>query len=247
MNRTPLLVRLGAGALLLGRVLAQDLPPRPAHYLYDPDFLLSKDATEKLSSALKKFKTTQGITVYLALFTKTPRPIEETSQDLNQAWNQSGLGVVITFAPRAREARVVSSPQLSLRAQPDALTAIFLEGAKRGLERGDDSIAAGEGTGAVMKELHDLRAQMAGAAPETKSWRPGRAWLLAGLGVGGLGGLAFLWLAARAWQQANLFGNSYRFRVVTTPVPERFGAKRCGGLMATLEWRKTGGRGIRQD
>ena len=63
MNRTPLLVRLLAGALMLGRVLAQDLPPMPAHHLYDPDFLLSKDATEKLSSALTKFETTQGVTV----------------------------------------------------------------------------------------------------------------------------------------------------------------------------------------
>lgn len=237
MKRTPLLVRLVAGALMLGCVFAQTLPRRPANHLYDPDYLLSNDATEKLRSALKKFETTQGVTVYLALFTKTPRLIDETAQNLNQAWNQSGLGVIITFAPLQREARVLPSPQLSLRAQPDALTAIFLQGAKRGLDRGDHSIAAGEGTRAIMEELHDLRAKMAAAAPENRSWRPGRAWLLTGLGVGGLIGLAFLWLATRVWRRANLFGNSYRFRVVTTPAPERFGAKRCGGLMATLDWR----------
>ena len=167
MNRTPLFVRLLAGALMLGRVFAQDRPPIPANHLYDPDYLLSQDATEELRSALEKFETTQSITVYLAVFTKTPRLIEETAHNLNQVWNQSGLGVVITFAPLQREARVLPSPQLSLGEEPAALTAIFLRGAKRtGPGRRLDR--SGGGTDAIVEELHDLNAKMA-AAPATKS------------------------------------------------------------------------------
>lgn len=220
---------------MLGSVFGDELPPAPSGQVYDPDFLLSKVATADLSKSLTNFAATQELTVYLAVFTKTPRLSDETAKDLNQAWDQSGLGAVITFSPRRREAKVLPSPQLSLTTRASDLTATFLKGAQSGLDRGNDSLAAQEGTAALLRQLREIRAET--AAVPVKKWRLGRLWLLTGFGVAGLVGLAFLWSAARVWRRSNLFDHSYRFPVATTPAPLRFGAQRCGGLMATLNLR----------
>ncbi len=231
---SPLLVRLLLTALCLGWARAEDLPPAPANQIYDPDFLITREATDQIAKVLAAFGTAQETTVYLAVFTQMPHLIEETAQDLNQAWDQSGYGVVIIFAPRRQEARVLPSPQLSLLVRPDALTATFQKAAEHGMKLGDYSLAAEEGTGAVLKQVRDLLAE-AGAGPQTAPWRLTRPWLLGGLGLCAVLGLLVLWIAVRIWRRSNLFDNSYRFPVASTPAPRRFGANRCGGLMATLD------------
>jgi uncharacterized membrane protein YgcG len=227
-----LLVSLFFSLTLLNRVRAEDVPPAPANHLYDPDFLLTRETTENLGAALDNVEAKDGIVIYLAIFTETPRLIDETAQDLNDAWNQSGYGVVIAFAPRRREVRVLPSPQLSLLARPDALSEVFRRAAEHGLVTGDYSTAAREGTAALLRKLHELREDGTATA---KSWRPSRPWQLAALCGCVLLGLAFLWFVIRIWRRSNLFDHSYRFPVARTPAPFRLGAKRCGGLMATLD------------
>ena len=214
-------------------VTAAELPPAPESHIYDPDFLLTRERSTEMTGALSKFETQNHIAVYLALFTATPRLIEETATDLNQSWNQSGSGAVIVFAPARKEAKVLPSPQLSLVIAGDQLTKTFGDAAKNALERGDFSAAAADGTAAVLKTLRATNEQ----TPE-EPWRPSRKWILFVLAALALIGGAFLWNAARVWRTANLFDHRYRFPAPARPAAMRFGAIRCGGQMATISFRE---------
>ncbi|MBA3960717.1 MAG: hypothetical protein H0X40_02295 [Chthoniobacterales bacterium] len=238
---SPLLVRLlllaAAFTLLLSGARAADpRPDIPDNRIYDPDFLLTREGTRELAAALDKFHTQTGWTIYLAVFGTPSRLMAETAQDLNEAWNQSGFGVVVTFLPRSADVRVLPSPQLSLVTGGESLGAVFRGATRRGVARGDYSLAAKDGAAALMKDLTALRTQTTNQ-PKT-SRRPSRLWLLILAAAIALGGLGFLWRAVRVWMSANLFDHSYRFPVPNEPVPQRFGAPRCGGLMAAIIFRE---------
>src|SRR5450432_1713512 len=123
---------------------ASDVPPAPTDHIYDPDFLISRKVSTPLSEQLESFEAKNQLTVTLAVFTATPRLIEEFAAEFNTAWNETGYGVVIVFSPPRREARVLPSPQLSLADDADRLTQVFLNAAKPALDRGDYSAAANE-------------------------------------------------------------------------------------------------------
>jgi uncharacterized membrane protein YgcG len=223
--------------LLFGCVhlsLGADLPAPPANHLYDPDFLLSKQAASDLGEQLPAFAQRSDVSIYLAIYTATPRPIEETAEEVNQAWNQSGYGVVIVFAPRRGESRVLPSPQLSLLENAEQLSALFRDAAQKELVRGDYSAAASSGAAALMKRLQDVDARS--EAPAKPSWTPTRGEKLLGAAGVVLAGLIFLAVALRVWRAANLFDHSYRFPVPTEPASLRFGGRRCGGLLATSKF-----------
>jgi uncharacterized membrane protein YgcG len=214
---------------------AADFPSAPESRIYDPDFLLTRQRSTEMTGALSKFETQNGIAVYLAIFTTTPRLIEETATDLNQSWNQSGSGVVIVFAPSRKEARVLASPQLSLVAASDELTKVFRGAIRRALDRGDFSTAAADGTAAVLKSLREAKERM--SMSEEPAWRLSRKWMLLILAALAAVGGAFLWIAARVWRAANLFDHRYHFPT-TGPAALRFGGQRCGGQMATMSFRE---------
>ncbi len=211
------------------------IPSAPANHIYDPDFLLSKKASADLSHELAAFEEKSDVTIYLALYTATPRLIEETAEDLNQAWNQAGYGAVVVFAPRRPESRVLPSPELSLLEDADKLSVTFGKAAQAGLARGDYSAAAASGVEALMKRLADVDARV--APPSKTAWHPTRGQLLMLFAGLALAGVAFLAFAARIWRSANLFDHSYQFPVPTAPAPLRFGGRRCGGHMATIDFR----------
>lgn len=240
MNRGRLLliVRLMFLALFLGggRFSSAGEPPAaPANQLYDPDLLLSSQATADLSQQLKDFQAKANVVIYLAIYTVPPGPIEETARTLNQAWNQTGYGVVIAFAPRRRELRVLPSPQLSLLENADGLTEVFRKAAQPGLARGDDAAAAASGVAGLRRRLGDLDRRLAPPAPLT--WRPSRGMLLLILAGLALAGLALLWFALRVLRRANVFDHSYRLPEPTAPAALRFGGRRCGGHQATSDFR----------
>lgn len=215
--------------------LGAEPPPAPANHLYDPDFLLSRTATSDLSKQLKRFEQSSDVKIYLALYTTPPRPIEETAQDLNQAWNQSGYGALIAFAPHRAESRVLPSPQLSLIEDADRLSAIFRDAAQPGMTRGDDSAAAVSGVEALMKRLGGTERRL--TPPPKARWHLTRLEILLLLAGLALAGLVFLWFAARVWRAANLFGHSYRFPDPPKPAMLRLGGRRCGGRLATSKFR----------
>lgn len=219
----------------LSSLRAGELPPAPADHIYDPDFLISRKVSTDLSVGLDRFQAQNNITVYLALFSSPQQLISETAAALNQTWNQSGYGVVIAFAPPRREVRVLPSPQLSLEQDGDALTKIFRDAAQRALARGDYSAAAVDGTAAVMQKLIEERSHATAPAGDT-AWHPGRASLFVILAAVALAGLAVMWVLAGVWRSANLFDRRYRFPEPKEPVAFRFGATRCGGQMATINF-----------
>lgn len=233
-----LFVRLMLLALLVGgalHALADEPPAAPANQLYDPDFLLPRQITDDLSQRLKDFQTKSDVTIYLAIYTTPPGVIREMAQSLNEAWNQSGWGVVVVFAPRRHELRVLPSPELSLLEDGDGLTEVFQKGAQADLLRGDDAAAAASGAAALMRRLRDVESRL--APPPEPAWRPTRATLLLVLAGLALGGLTLLWFALRVLRAANLFDHSYRFPEPTAPAALRFGGKRCGGRLATSDFR----------
>lgn len=230
----PLLLLFSAGASL-HLSLGADLPLAPPNHIYDPDFLLSSKGSAELSRTLVSFEQNSDVAINLAVYTATPRVLGETAQDLNEAWNQTGYGVVVVFAPRPRESRVVPSPELSLLEDADHLSATFRDAAAPGLAQGDYTTAAAAGVEALMKRLGDIENRL--APPPKPAWRPTRReMILIGAGLA-LGALTFLWIAARIWRTANLFDHSYRFAEPTAPATLRFGGRRCGGRMATSEFR----------
>ena len=103
------------------------------------------------------------------------------------------------------------------------------------LALGKHTTAAAAGVDAWMKRLADIDNRL--APPPKPSWRPTRREMIlicAGLAFGAL---VFLWIAARIWRTANLFDHAYRFTEPTEPAALRFGGRRCGGRMATSEFR----------
>ena len=62
-------------------------------------------------------------------------------------------------------------------------------------------------------------------------------WIIGGAAVIVIGTALFLWGSARQWHSSNLFDRQYRFPR-STKVAQRFGAKRCGGHMATVRFPK---------
>jgi hypothetical protein len=57
-------------------------------------------------------------------------------------------------------------------------------------------------------------------------------WIIGGIAFVAIGATIFFWGSARQWHSSNLFDRQYRFPRATR-VAKRFGAKRCGGHMAT--------------
>ncbi|MEO6872745.1 MAG: TPM domain-containing protein [Chthoniobacterales bacterium] len=226
---------LSALLLLIASGRAADIPRAPGNHVYDPDFLVTREATGEISNELTKFQTSDDMSVYLAVLSATSQLIEETAEQLNQAWDQSGYGVAIVFVPREREARVGPSPQFSLVVTAEKLSTTFRRASLPALKRGDDSAAARDGTHALLKHLAAVR--VLHVEPQATPFRLTRGWWLAILGCGTLAGLVLLWFAARHWRQANLFGHRYRFPEATTPAALCFGATRCGGRMATMRFR----------
>ena len=214
---------------------ADELPPAPVDHIYDPDFLMSRKVSTDLSVGLNRFQSQNDITIYLALFSSPPQLIGETAAALNQAWNQSGYGAVIAFSPPRREACVLPSPQLSLEEDGAALTKIFRDAAQRALARGDYSAASVDGTAAVMQRLLEVRSRANAPVAET-GWHPRRSVWLAILAAVAFAGVAVLWVLAGVWHSANLFDHRYRFPEPKEPVALRFGATRCGGQMATINF-----------
>ncbi len=237
-GRLLLIVRLMLLALFLGGGrLSGAVAPRaaPANQLYDPDLLLSPQATTEFSRQLKDFQAKARVVIYLAIYSSPPGPIEETVQTLNQAWNQTGYGVVIAFAPRRHELRVLPSPQLSLLENADGLTEVFRKAAQADLARGDDAAAAASGVAGLTRRLGDLERRL--GPPAQPAWRLTRGMLLLILAGLALAGLALFWCALRVLRTANVFDHSYRFPEPTAPVALRFGGRRCGGRLATSEFR----------
>ncbi len=224
--------------LLLWPILAgaAETPEAPADHIYDPDFLITRQASFQMSQSFAELGTKGNMTVYLAAFTSPPKLIDETSDDLNQAWNQSGYGVTITFVPRDGEARVLPSPQLSLVEGPAHLTEIFKRAARAGLDRGDYSAAAQAGAQAVVQRLTEVREEM--AAPAKSRWHLSRRWILGILAVFALAGAIFLWNASRVWRAANLWDRRYRLPAPVGPPALRLGGTRSGGQMATIDFRR---------
>ncbi len=62
-----------------------------------------------------------------------------------------------------------------------------------------------------------------------------KGWIIAGIAVVALGVAAFLYGSARQWHSENLFDRQYRFPR-NKNVAARFGAKRCGGHLATVRF-----------
>ena len=60
-------------------------------------------------------------------------------------------------------------------------------------------------------------------------------WIIGGAVVIVIGTALFLWGSARQWHSSNLFDRQYRFPRASK-VALRFGAKRCGGHMATVRF-----------
>lgn len=67
-----------------------------------------------------------------------------------------------------------------------------------------------------------------------------RAVLIAGAALLLLVSGIVLFKSARAWRSSNLFDRQYRFPP-PGPVALRFGGSRCGGQLATLKFRGSGG------
>lgn len=155
--------------------------------------------------------------------------IDEIAQTLNEAWNQTGYGVVIAFAPR-RHQLGASVAATSLLESRDGLTDVFSQAAHSDLARGDDAAAAASGVDALMHRLGDVQRRL--TPGEQPSWRPSRAMLLVMVAGVALAGLALLWFALRVLRAANVFDHSYRLPASTTPAGLRFGGRRCGGLLA---------------
>ena len=237
-NRLLLFVRLLILAILLGEgnlSWSAEAPVAPPNQIYDPDLLLSRPAAADLSHKLKDFQDKSGVAIYVALYTTPPGLIDEIAQTLNVAWNQTGYGVVIAFAPRRHQLRVLPSPQLSLLESRDGLTEVFSRAAQSDLARGDDAAAAARGVDALMRRLGDVPRRLAPA--KLPSWRPSRAMLLLIVAGLALGGLALLWFALRVLRAANVFDHSYRLPASKAPAALRFGGRRCGGRLATNDFR----------
>lgn len=64
-------------------------------------------------------------------------------------------------------------------------------------------------------------------------------WLIGGTAAAVLAIGLVLFLAARRWHSSNLFDRQYRFPVVRDPAL-RFGAKKCGGHLARVEFGRAG-------
>jgi uncharacterized membrane protein YgcG len=216
--------------------IAQEASPAPANHIYDPDFFITRDLTAQLSAKLLQFQNSEDSAVYLAVYTTTPGTIEETAAQLNAAWNQSGLGVVIVFVPQKSAAYVQVSPQLSLVENADHLTKVFLDAARSRMAFGDYAGAALSGAQEVLKALHEARQRLL-APPQKPWWQLSRGWLLALFAVAVLLAAIFLRSSARAWRSANLFDHSYRFPEPDEPARLRFGGMRSGGTMATITFR----------
>jgi hypothetical protein len=63
-------------------------------------------------------------------------------------------------------------------------------------------------------------------------------WIIGGVAFVAIGTTIFLWGSARQWHSSNLFDRQYRFPR-PAKVAMRFGAKRCGGHMATISLGKS--------
>ena len=231
VRQLPLLL---AFALSVAGAWAAGFPPAPRNHIYDPDFLITQRASAQISQSLAQFQASDGVTIYLAVFTKPPDPISETAIELNQAWNQSGYGVIVAFSPAQQEMRVVPSPQLSLAEDADHLTGIFRAAIRPALARGDYSAAASDGAQALMKRLHEVRQEL--ESPAAKSWQLTRGWALTILAILLVAGAIFLFIAARIWRSANLFDRRYSFPKPDEPPAKRFGGARCGGQTATIRF-----------
>ena len=60
-------------------------------------------------------------------------------------------------------------------------------------------------------------------------------WIIAGVASGVLGIVGLLYGASKAWHSSNLFDREYRFPT-ESEAALRFGGKRCGGHMATVQF-----------
>lgn len=225
-------------ALILPALVAcaDEIPHAPPNHIYDPDFLITREVTMQLAENLSLLQTKSNLAIYLAIYTNAPGLIDETARNLSQVWNQSGFGVVIVFVPSVGQARVVPSPQLSLFENAAALTKIFQDATVPDLAHGDYSGAASAGTAAVSKAVEEAQARAA-APPEKPLLRLSRKWIFAIFDATVLAGLIFFWVASRVWRSANLFDVRYRFPDVEEPAALRFGGARCGGQMATMNFR----------
>ena len=217
-------------------VRAAEIPPAPPNHIYDPDFLITRQVTIQLAGTLSEMQAKSDLAVYLAIYTNAPGLIDETARDLSQAWNQSGYGVVVVFVPSQQRARVVPSPQLSLEANAAQLTKIFQDATVSDLAHGDYSAAAAAGTAAISEALEKAQAKAA-APPEKPLFHLSRKWIFAIFDVTVLAGLVFFWVASRVWRSANLFDYRYRFAGSDETAALRFGGARCGGQMATMNFR----------
>jgi uncharacterized membrane protein YgcG len=215
---------------------AAEIPPAPRNHIYDPDFLITRQVTMQLAETLSEMETKSDLTVYLAIYTTVPGLLDETARDLSQAWNQSGYGVVVVFVPSQQQARVVPSPQLSLEADAAQLTKIFQDATVPDLAHGDYSAAAAAGTAAISQALEAAQAK-ATAPPEKPLFHLSRKWIFGIFDATVLAGLVFFWVASRVWRSANLFDYRYRFSGSDEPAALRFGGARCGGQMATMNFR----------
>jgi hypothetical protein len=74
-------------------------------------------------------------------------------------------------------------------------------------------------------------------APRGKAPIP-RVWIIAGASVALLAGCGLLYASIRAWRSSNLFDREYHFPPAG-PSAMRFGGARSGGLMATIDFRKS--------
>ncbi len=74
-------------------------------------------------------------------------------------------------------------------------------------------------------------------APRGKAPIP-RVWIIAGASVALLAGCGLLYASIRAWRSSNLFDREYHFPPAG-PSAMRFGGARSGGLMATINFRKS--------
>ncbi|HEY2799049.1 MAG TPA: TPM domain-containing protein [Chthoniobacterales bacterium] len=231
VRQLPVLLAL---ALPLARARAADFPPAPPNHIYDPDFLITQRASAQMSHSFAEFQASDGVAIYLAVFTNPPDPISETAIELNQAWNQSGYGVIVAFSPARQEIRVVPSPQLSLAENTDHLTGIFRSAIRPALARGDYSGAASDGAKALMKQLHEVRKQL--ESPAAKSWQLTRGWALTIFAILLVAAAIFLFIASRIWRSANLFDRRYAFPKPDEPAAKRFGGANCGGQMATIRF-----------
>ena len=121
---------------------------------------------------------------------------------------RTGYGVVVAFAPRRHQVRVLPSPQLSLLEDSDGLTKVFAQAAQSDLARGDDAGAAVSGVNGLMRRLGDVPSRL--APPVKRGWRFSRAMLLLILAGLAFGGLIILWITLRVLRAANIFDHSYR-------------------------------------